>query len=289
MDQLSFYTILTPITAEPYHRTKNGLKTYLRYPGGKSRAIKNMSKYVPEFSEYRESMIGGGSMFLYLKKNYPDKKYWINDIYYNLYIFWVSCRDNNDALIDTLLKMKSDTTKETSGELFKAIKESINSQDDLTRAAYFYYLNKCSFSGLSESGTCSPQAWVQNFSQSAIESLYDLKFFLQDVRITNLDYKELFNQDGEGVFIYADPPYDIGKANVLYGRNGETHKNFDHERFADDVKNCKHKILVSYNDSPLLRERFSFMHVEDLPFKYTMRITKKETPTKKELIMRNYV
>ena len=45
------------------------LKTPLRYPGGKSRAIKKMAEFFPLFSDYkefREPFLGGGSVALYL-------------------------------------------------------------------------------------------------------------------------------------------------------------------------------------------------------------------------------
>ena len=265
-------------------------KTYLRYPGGKSNAIKTIEPHLPaDFAEYRETMIGGGSMFLYMKSKYPDRTYWINDIYTNLYLFWTMCRDRNSELIDALLTIKKETTKETVKEKFVEIKTTISIQDEFTRAAYFYYLNKCSFSGLTESGTCSPLAWVQNFSVSSIESLADLKSILEGVKITNLDYKELLAADGENVFIYLDPPYDIGKANMLYGRNGETHRSFDHVRFAADVADCKHKIMISYNDSRVLRDRYKdFTKTHTLDLRYTMRLMEKNAPKKTELLVCNY-
>ena len=45
--------------------TKTALKTPLRYPGGKSRAIKKMAQFFPEMNEYtefREPLLGGGSV-----------------------------------------------------------------------------------------------------------------------------------------------------------------------------------------------------------------------------------
>lgn len=63
------------------------IKSPLRYPGGKSRAIKQILPIVPSFDEYREPMVGGGSVFFALFQKYPNKKYWINDINRDLYIF----------------------------------------------------------------------------------------------------------------------------------------------------------------------------------------------------------
>ena len=57
------------------------IKSPLRYPGGKSRAIKQIQGQFPDkfnFSEYREPFVGGGSMFIYLKQVYPNIDIWIN-------------------------------------------------------------------------------------------------------------------------------------------------------------------------------------------------------------------
>ena len=48
------------------------LKTPLRYPGGKSKAIKTLSQCYPKIiSEYREPFIGGGSIAIDVTKSNP--------------------------------------------------------------------------------------------------------------------------------------------------------------------------------------------------------------------------
>ena len=65
------------------------IKSPLRYPGGKSRAIKTISEYLPEkFSEFREPFVGGGSVFIYLKQQFPNLKISINDLNPELFLFW---------------------------------------------------------------------------------------------------------------------------------------------------------------------------------------------------------
>ena len=49
------------------------IKSPLRYPGGKSRAVKLISSLVPQFDEFREPFVGGGSVFIYLKQQFPEK------------------------------------------------------------------------------------------------------------------------------------------------------------------------------------------------------------------------
>ncbi|HCN36819.1 MAG TPA: modification methylase, partial [Bacteroidetes bacterium] len=70
------------------------IKSPLRYPGGKSRAVNLISKLLPQFDEFREPFVGGGSVFIFAKQKYPDKSFWINDLYYELFKFWeVSQKD----------------------------------------------------------------------------------------------------------------------------------------------------------------------------------------------------
>ncbi|MHC5718217.1 MAG: DNA adenine methylase, partial [Nostoc sp.] len=65
------------------------LKSPLRYPGGKSKAINQIAEYLPQsFDEFREPFVGGGSVFIYLRQKFPDLKIWINDLNRELFLFW---------------------------------------------------------------------------------------------------------------------------------------------------------------------------------------------------------
>ena len=64
------------------------MKPILRYPGGKHYARKHLLPLVPEFKEYRETMIGGGSMFCKLKSLFPDRRFWFNDIHEDLILLY---------------------------------------------------------------------------------------------------------------------------------------------------------------------------------------------------------
>ena len=48
---------------------RKALKTPLRYPGGKSRAVKKMDQYFPDlrnYVEFREPFLGGGSVAIHI-------------------------------------------------------------------------------------------------------------------------------------------------------------------------------------------------------------------------------
>jgi DNA adenine methylase len=63
------------------------IKSPLRYPGGKSKAIEQILPLIPHFEEFREPFVGGSSVFLTLKQLFSDRKYWINNLYLELYKF----------------------------------------------------------------------------------------------------------------------------------------------------------------------------------------------------------
>lgn len=268
--------------------------TPLRYPGGKSRAIKHIKQhFVTDFQEMREPFVGGGSVFLYLRTQYPDRKFWINDLYYNLYCFWITLRDEPDRMIANLSQLKSQHNKpELARNLHAQFRTEINTYDTFNRAVAFWTLNKCSYAGLTEIGTFSPQASEQNFTVSGINNLSKVALLLKDVKITNLDYTELMRADGNDVFCFLDPPYDIltkTQQNALYGPNGTLHKGFDHLLFADEFGKCKHKCMITYNDSQALRERFARFTVIPWSLKYSMQWNQDgKANTKSELLVLNY-
>ncbi len=76
------------------------IKSPLRYPGGKSKAIDQILPLIPHFEEYREPFVGGGSVFLALKQMYPERKYWINDLYLALYKFWEYSQKDLQSLVN---------------------------------------------------------------------------------------------------------------------------------------------------------------------------------------------
>ena len=83
------------------------LKTPLRYPGGKSKAIKTLSAWYPKvITEYREPFIGGGSIAIDVTKSNPDIPVWINDLYVPLYNFWVQLRDRGEDLGQSVREQK---------------------------------------------------------------------------------------------------------------------------------------------------------------------------------------
>lgn len=276
------------------------LKTPLRYPGGKSRACTKMDPYFPDlrdYGEFREPFLGGGSVAIHITKKYPDLKIWVNDLYEPLVNFWQQLQMFGPEMKDQLSNLKSKYSDPSKAKiLFLESKEYLNHPTKKTeafqRAISFYIVNKCSFSGLTESSSFSAQASDSNFSMRGIEKLPEYSKIIQHWRISNYSYDYLLTNDLDNkVFVYLDPPYDI-KDN-LYGKKGSMHKGFDHDRFASDCDSCSMDSLISYNSDQLVKDRFTNTkwNAAEFDLTYTMRSVgeyMREQKQRKELLLFNY-
>jgi DNA adenine methylase len=253
-----------------------------------------MDQYFPDlrnYDEFREPFLGGGSVAIYITKKYPSIDIWVNDLYEPLVNFWQQLQMFGDDLKNELNGLKlAYCTPELARELFLKSKEQINdeSETNLNRAAAFYIVNKCSFSGLTESSSFSPQASNSNFSLRGIEKLPEYSKLIANWRITNYSYDYLMDGN-KGAFMYLDPPYDI-KDN-LYGNKGSMHKGFDHDKFAADCDANDMDMLVSYNSDQLVKDRFKNWNAAEFDLTYTMRSVgeyMRDQKQRKELLLFNY-
>jgi DNA adenine methylase len=290
--------------------------------------MKFLDQFLPEtISEYREPFVGGGSVFLHARQKYgADVDYWINDKYENLYCFWVTLRDQPDEMIKTLMELKvkngelnnKKTIKEIiktgeynkeqrrafyksqtqkGRELFAEAKHRIENSNDFWKGVYLYVLNKCSYSGLTENGTFSPQASIQNFSVTGIRKLRAVSELLQGVKITNLDYANLLVGSSDDTFIFSDPPYKLPskQSNALYGKNGELHKTFDHARMYHYTATNLGDHMITYNNTEELTNLYRDYNLTEWSLKYGMRIVpnkdgelKAKDHTNNELLITTY-
>ena len=277
-------------------QTMKSLKTPLRYPGGKSKALSKLFQYMPDLSgytEYREPFLGGGSVALEVSKRYPRLDIWVNDLYEPLYNFWRELQDHGNEITDILIQLKQRHCDHSSAkQLFldakKYLERPAEDTEDIHRAVSFYIINKCSFSGLTESSSFSKQASDSNFSLAGIERLRDYQKLIGNWKFTNLSYEQLLTDD-KSIFTYLDPPYEIGSN--LYGKRGNMHKGFNHDHFAIKCDRFIGPQLISYNSSQLIRERFEGWTAAEFAHTYTMRSVgsyNTDQASRKELVLFNY-
>jgi DNA adenine methylase len=248
------------------------MKSPLRYPGGKTRAIPILKEYMqreyPSRRQLLSPFLGGGSFELScLELGYTV---FANDLFRPLYVFWSILKDNHQQL-QNVVSSSLPVTKEA----FSKLRTTIMSLDcALEIAASYFIVNRCSFSGATFCGGFSQEASEKRLTASSIERLG--KVNLSNMTLSNLDAIEFLKQHPEtdDTVIYADPPYYI--STYIYGKDGDMHEGFDHKGFADYIRTRKDWIL-SYNDCEYIRELYSGCRVQTEKWAYGMNASKPST------------
>ncbi len=232
-------------------------KSVLRYPGGKSRAVETILKYIPENTkEIVSPFFGGGSIELACAS--LGMKVYGYDVFSSLVEFWQELLENPNTLVANVQKYLP-LTKE---QFYQLQKDQINLKTKTERASAFYVLNRSSFSGSTLSGGMSPNH--PRFNQNSIDRLKDFK--IENLSVDCLDFEDsiLLHPDK---LLYLDPPYLIKEA--LYGKKGDTHKNFNHKKLFELLSGRDNWIL-SYNDCPEIREMYKDYKIICPEWKYGM-------------------
>lgn len=281
---------LTPI----FLGRANKLKSPIRYPGGKSRHIKHLAPLLPKekIREYREPFCGGASMFFYLKSIGFADQYWINDKFELLANFWKQLQNTPASyeIMDRLYRIKNECTVEHVRLIAGYFKEELSFKQlcsflsPLEQATYFFLINRCSFSGSTLSGGLSKKC--ERFTKSSIDKLSGANRILQGVKITNLDYMEMFDAK-YGNFYFLDPPYTNGKK--LYGNSGDLQE-FNHRELAAVLDEIDHRWMLTYDNSPLIKELYKDYNIHEISITSSMNNCSKEKKQKRvtELVITNY-
>lgn len=280
----------SPLKAELYDAPSVVYRSPLRYPGGKQKAIAQISQMFPaDYDEYREPMVGGGSVYFHARSQGIGRKFWINDEFPELVSFWKTtqspelCRKLQNELEQLRVGFKN------ASEIKKFFEKVRQEQtDDQYRSAFlFFFFNRVTFSGTTRAGGFSSQAGLHRFTSSSIERLSLMPEALFKTKITHGDFAPVITKPGKNVFIFLDPPYYTAKK--LYGRNGELHA-FDHERLAHILRFTKHKFLITYDDCAQIRQLYDWANVREWKLQYGMNNCNRGNLSKvgSELFICNY-
>lgn len=260
------------------------IKTNLRWPGGKSKMIKILNEFFPkDIEKYLEVFTGGGSVLLYIIQKYHPQLVFANDIDGKLINYYEAVKTEPQIVVEECLEVKNKFNHETFAEEFYNLNRNL--------ASHFFISNKTSFSGLNKN--YSSQAYDRNFSIKCINKINDVSNVIQNVNFINNDFIDLDKtiENIDGYFIYLDPPYFGNKDKGLYGDNGKLHKEFNHMELFEWVQkhSINNKIMLSYDDSPYIRELYKDYNIYSFDFVYSMTNTGGNLcKNGKEIVITNY-
>ncbi|MYD24492.1 MAG: DNA adenine methylase [Gemmatimonadetes bacterium] len=219
------------------------VKSPLRYPGGKSRAVSQIIHLLPQGLETLASpFVGGASIELAAASR--GIRVYCYDAFAPLVDFWQAVL--KDASHLALMAAEYHPLKRT--EFYALQKRYSDIEGQFERAAAFYALNRASYSGTTLSGGMSPGH--PRFTPSALSKLRS--FSIDGFSVELADFQESIPAHADD-FLYLDPPYANGES--LYGERGDLHADFDHAALAHLLRGRDGWVL-SYNDCEKVRDLY---------------------------------
>lgn len=230
-----------------------------RYPGGKYYALNILKPFWEHIShkEYREPFAGGATIFFNKPKSEIN---WLNDLDNELICCYKIMQNEQERNRLAIELSKEIASKERWSEVFNSIPTS-----DFEIAKKFFYLNRTSFSGKLVSAawgyrpkrSLPPERWP--------ERILPCGKYLENVKLTNLDFEQVINEPGTDVLMYVDPPYYLPPKHKHYRCGFDIE---DHTRLANCLRQTHHKFFLTYDDCPEIRELYNWAYIFPTNFFY---------------------
>lgn len=236
--------------------------------GGKFILGKKIASRIPlDYNYYIEPFFGAGTVFFKLKKQGTEV---INDIDTTVYTII-------NALKEDAEKFNNELRRHCNKENFDRAEGKTDACSLLERIKFSYGGNGKHFN--QKCGNHNKEGRTRDIIHCDY-NIYGPR--LKDVIIYNKNFRDVIDEfNYEDSFFYLDPPYE--NSNTQHYK----HFNVKVEDVLDAVKSIKGRFILSYNDSPKIRELFKDYTIEELVSTYMMN-AKKGRQKKTELLIRNY-
>tara|TARA_A100000164_G_scaffold191618_1_gene170145 strand:- start:419 stop:1573 length:1155 start_codon:yes stop_codon:yes gene_type:complete len=254
-------------------------KTILRYAGGKSRALKQITPFIEGHDFIVSPFIGGGSLEVHWASQ--GKKVYGFDLFDILVTFWKTLLSKPNELADKMRIIHP--TKST----YAAVKEQLmrtpevqemigdwggrgyykrkaSQLDDLTLSAYYYFNHNCSY-GPGFLGWIS-DIYMKNDGEKWISMIEKVdKFSCPTLKVEQASFEKVIPGFGKDM-LYLDPPYFLPgdkENNKMHSgiypmKNFPVHHSgFDHKLLRDLLEDHQGPFVLSYNDCPEIRAWYS--------------------------------
>jgi DNA adenine methylase len=264
---------------------------FLRYPGGKSRKSvreKIISYFPDDYTYLIEPMVGGG-LFWYTNKK---TNILISDMDEDLMSVYYALKNRPDDIINKVRKIppyeKNALDKKRIQKQFNHFKNPSVTHD---KALRYLFMNRTSFAGRvrydipSRLFMSNPEGW----NKSLVTNLMSAAKFLSNVTIKTVRYDKVIHTEYKDGLIYLDPPYmcntDFPETSKLYRHNFTMD---DHVELAIQLAGCRNRWVLSYDDTPEIRDMYSGFNIYEENWKYSGTCDKKDKKTGFELVITNF-
>lgn len=259
-------------------------KPLLKWVGGKTQILPFLLDVFPmKIRTYYEPFMGGGSVFFRLAQEGRFERATISDANPHLMNVYRAARDFPAAVAKELASM-ADRYEDAPASCFESWRSMYGSPSELfaspvIQAALFIGLNKTCFNGVfrvNKQGRFNVP-WGKKLtanlpSQRTLTEAGDA--LNRHVRILTGDYMKATVDAGPGDLVYLDPPYvPISATSSFTSYTVDGFGLEEHRRVAEHFTRLADQgatVVLSNNDTPLVRELYGDFEILPLPVKRTM-------------------
>jgi len=276
------------------------LKTFIKWPGNKSKYLKYLVDHVPsDYNRYIEPFLGSGALFLSVR----PKKWIINDINTDLIHIWNTVKHDYDHLIhhiDDIMKTILLLDEKQLLTYCRALTSQLNTiplsaeqsaillvMKQYVFMGYLYSRNKYYFRSFDMNLYKKPVY----FSSTYKANLLHVTEFLQSTKgsILNMDFKKVLHKAKKGDFVFLDPPYlEDRNYNFSYNKDQSINKSFLIDLYNEIQKLDKKGVrwMMTQADTKEIRNLFGKYNIS----KYkVIRVLRKDNKYPHELLIKNYI
>jgi DNA adenine methylase len=243
-------------------------RPFLKWLGGKSQLLPELSKHIPErFGRYHEPFLGGGALFFHLAAAGRITRATLSDQNAGLVATYKTVRDDVESLIRALRSYSRlyDTTQARRKTIYYAVRgRTIAADQHIAAAARLIFLNRTCYNGayrVNKRGEFNvPIGRYANPTICDAENLRACSRILAQTTLQAADFGLTSMDAHRGDFWYADPPYVPRNASSDF--TAYTKESFgpaEQERLADIARRLKKKgvhVLLSNSDTPFVRKLY---------------------------------
>jgi DNA adenine methylase len=206
-------------------------KPFIKWVGGKGQLLEQFERYYPNelkkgtIKNYVEPFLGGEALYFSILEKYKIKNAYLSDLNCDLILAYTVIQNKHDILLDFLeqyQKQYDETATDKRCDLFLAVRRHFNEQrfeinykklsdNWISRAAQFIFLNKTCFNGLFRLNSKGEfNVPFGKYKSAAIfdpDNIIAVSAALQNAEIVQATYSDCYTNVNNKTLVYFDPPY----------------------------------------------------------------------------------
>jgi DNA adenine methylase len=241
------------------------VKTPLRYPGGKSRAVKTIMPYIRNLDcgELCSPFLGGGSIELKCAEEGMTVHGY--DLFQPLVWFWQKLLADPAALVKEINKNRRNVSHYTPLDLWgNEWRKKCSGKCLLTKTSDTYCNHHKKLMKIS-------RGEMLGVDEQLFKSFRHNANFTQHCDDTTRVSPQEILQQAVGYYIVKGVNRE-----TLYGSDGDHHKGFDHVGLANILKS-REKWVLSYSDCEYIRELYDGCEIVEVDWAYGMNKSKESS------------